>query len=224
VLNVIAIDGPAASGKSTVAKRVAKTCDYIYVDSGALYRAVTWVGLCRGVAGKETDKVIALLDDCNFTFFVEDGAIKFSYEGTVPVEELRTAQINENVSPVAAVPEVRERVVAWLRDMSRFGRLVMEGRDIGTNVFPGADMKFYLDASPEERARRRHGETREDLSVSEVGESIARRDTIDRMRRTHPLSIADDADVIDTTRLSIDDVVSHVVGAIEARQNISSNT
>ena len=222
--NVIAIDGPAASGKSTVARCVAASCGYLYVDSGALYRGVTWAGLSRGIYGKETERVIALLPECEFSFFVEDGAVKFSFEGTVPDAELRTAEINENVSPVAAVPEVRERVVAWLRDMARFGDLVMEGRDIGTNVFPKASMKFYLDASPEERANRRHAETSENMSVSEVGASIERRDTIDRMRRLHPLSIADDADVVDTTGMTIDDVVSYVVNAIETSPTISSNT
>ncbi len=215
--HVIAIDGPAASGKSTVARRVAAARNSLYVDSGALYRAVTWVGLTRGIPGKDTERIIALLDDCDFEFFVDDGAVRFSFEGRVPVDELRTAEINENVSPVAAVPEVRERVVGWLRAMSSFGTLVMEGRDIGTNVFPGAEMKFYLDASPEERARRRHGETEGDMSVSEVGESITRRDTIDRMRPTNPLSIADDAEVIDTTGLSIDDVVDRVLKSIDLK-------
>lgn len=216
---VLAIDGPAASGKSTVSRRVAKRYGFLYVDSGALYRGVTWAALARGIPGTDTAGVLATLEAARFTFRVQDGAVVFAIDGVTPVAELRTEAVNRNVSPVAATPEVRERVTGWLREMTQFGSLVMEGRDIGTAVFPDTPYKFYLDADPDVRAQRRHQEMAEAaISAAEVGESLKRRDTIDSGRKTAPLRVASDAAVIDSSRLGIDEVVDAIVAEYERRR------
>lgn len=220
--DVIAIDGPAASGKSTVARRVAVELSRLYVDSGSLYRAVTWKLLEEGGSGDDAAAVRRSLANCCPEFFAELGRVGFRIEDRFLDSELRTEKINRHVSPVAAQPEVRERVVEWLRGLTRFGRLVMEGRDIGTAVFPDARHKFYLDASPEERARRRHREiSRSDTStddVRKVGLSLKRRDEIDSSREKDPLRIAPDAVVIDSTDLTVDQVVQRVVGIVSAHE------
>ena len=208
--NVIAIDGPAASGKSTVAKRVAKVTNGLYVDSGALYRAITWKALQEGIDTTDFPANAKLAQSIEPEFFVSDNAVCFKIEGIELKEELRTKEVNHHVSFIAATPEAREVVVSWLRQMPELGNLVMEGRDIGTAVFPNAKNKFYLDASPEERARRRHAEQAvagDTQSVKEVGSSLQRRDKIDSSRKKDPLKIADDAIIIDSTGKSIEDVV-----------------
>ena len=212
--NIIAIDGPAASGKSTVSRRVAAALGYLYVDSGALYRAVTLKMLQFGVNALDFPAVAAALPRVAPEFFAADGAVRFRLDGEEPAEQLRSQIVNENVSAVAANPDVRRQVTAWLRRMTEFGSLVMEGRDIGTAVFPDAPFKFYLDADPAERARRRQLEiaARTDgVSVQEVGESLKRRDTIDSGRKTAPLRIAPGAVVVDSTGMTIDDVVRSVL-------------
>lgn len=214
LFDVIAIDGPSASGKSTVARKVASRLGGLYVDSGALYRAVAWQVLARGKDPQDQDAVTDTSDMIDARFFVENGAVVFEMEGERPGEALRTESVNVAVSPVAANPAVRAKVTDWLRAMRELGKLVMEGRDIGTVVFPDASFKFYLDASPEERARRRHAESTEDLSVDAVGASLQRRDQIDSRRMTAPLTVADDAIVIDSTGLSIDDVVEDILTKI----------
>ncbi len=211
---VIAIDGPAASGKSTVARRVASALGWVYVDSGALYRAVAWKALKDGINTEDAEAVGRLADVLNPEFEMRDGAVIFRVDGREPGMELRTDRVNASVSRVAAMPTVRERVSSWLRSLTRFGNLVMEGRDIGTAVFPNAERKFYLDASPEVRARRRHAEIlAQDTKASErqVGESLRKRDLVDSTRVAAPLRVAPDAVVIDTTDLTIDDVVEKVL-------------
>ena len=213
---VIAIDGPAASGKSTVAKLVAAETNGIYVDSGALYRAITWKALQEGIDTTDFAANAKLAQSITPEFYVKDNAVRFRIDGIELNTELRTPEINSNVSYIAATPEARVVVVAWLRDMTKFGNLVMEGRDIGTAVFPNAEKKFYLDASPEERARRRHKEQSESglkQSVTEVGSSLQKRDKIDSTRKKDPLKIADDAIVIDSTGKSIDEVVAIICNA-----------
>ena len=129
--DVIAIDGPAASGKSTVSRKVAQQLGYLYVDSGALYRGVTWAALERGIPGTDQAGVLACMRARQFEWFVSEGAVVFTIDGVRPGNALRTESVNRNVSPVAATAEVRVQVVEWLRAMQRFGPLVMEGRDIG---------------------------------------------------------------------------------------------
>ena len=213
--NVIAIDGPSASGKSTVARKVAAALDWLYVDSGAVYRAVAWRVIQNEIDPSDQDAVAAHAREIQAHFFVESGAVLFEMAGERPGEALRREAVNRAVSPVAANPVVREIVTAWLRGMRELGDLVMEGRDIGSVVFPEAAFKFYLDASPEERARRRHAETQEGLSVDAVGASLQRRDQIDSRRMTAPLTVAKDADIVDSTGMTIDDVVAVILERIQ---------
>ncbi len=211
---VVAIDGPSASGKSTVARRVAQALGWLYVDSGALYRGVTWQALQDGVDTGSADALGELVRGMDISFHVADGAVSFRIGGRQLGLELRSDEINAHVSPVAVAPEVRAHVVRWLREMRALGSLVVEGRDIGTAVFPETPFKFYLDASPEERARRRHLEMtgrNEDANLDRVGDSLKRRDRIDSSRKTDPLRIADGAMVIDSTAMGIDEVVKAVL-------------
>jgi len=211
---VIAIDGPSASGKSTVARHVAGALARLYVDSGSLYRAVAWKALKDGVDTHNGAAVAELVEVTQPEFFIKAGAVRFRLDGVELDRELRDETINRNVSPVAAEPTVRAHVTQWLRDMAELGELVMEGRDIGTVVFPDAPYKFYLDASPEERARRRHAEMEEveaEMSVGDVHASLKRRDEIDSRRMTAPLAVADDAVVVDSRAMGIEDVVQFIV-------------
>jgi cytidylate kinase len=215
---VVAIDGPAASGKSTVARRVAAAVGFLYVDSGALYRAITWKALNDGVPVDSESAVLLLLERMEMKFLVADGRVRFSVDGDDPADGIRSMAVNENVSKIAAIPAVRRQVNIWLRDMLRLGALVVEGRDIGTAVFPGARWKFYLDADPEERARRRHAETVGKLpgiDAEMIRSGLRRRDDQDSRRKMDPLRTASDAAIIDTTNMTIDDVVSTVVGQVK---------
>jgi cytidylate kinase len=210
---VIAVDGPAASGKSTVARKLAAQLGYRYVDSGALYRGIAWKALELGRNASVPSEVLEALATMKVDFFEAEGAVRYRIDGYEPRSEIRTERVSGAVSSVAAIPEVRTYVTGQLRAMTRFGSLVMEGRDIGTVVFPQADRKFYLDASPEERARRRHAElnpTSEAADVSGVMSSLQSRDRKDSGRTTAPLRLADDAVVVDTTGLTIDQVVAEI--------------
>lgn len=212
--STIAIDGPSASGKSTIAKRVAQALGYCYVDSGSLYRGITWKALAAGVDTGDDSALSAMMDSMDISFFAANGAVGFRIDGVEPGTQLRSAEVDRHVSPVAAAPGVRSRIVAWLRGMTRFGELVIEGRDIGTVVFPDAVRKFYLDASPEERARRRHAELADKdrvASAMEVRDSLNRRDRIDSTRKTDPLKIADDAVVVDSTAMTVDAVTTFIL-------------
>ena len=211
---VIAIDGPSASGKSTVARKVAAGLGYRYVDSGALYRGIAWKAAELGCEVANAADVVAAMGRMQVEFFDDAGAIRYRIDGYEPRAEIRTEWVSGLVSLVAAVPEVRAQVTRWLREMERFGNLVMEGRDIGTVVFPGAAAKFYLDASPEERARRRHAELKPAdaaADVNRVMDSLKSRDQRDAGRATAPLKLAADAQVVDTTGLDIDQVVQQIL-------------
>jgi cytidylate kinase len=213
----IAIDGPSASGKSSVSKSVAQELGFIYVDSGALYRGVTWQALRKGVDPKDAAAVLDCMYTADWDFFVQDGASVFSVDGDVPVHELREKKVRESVADVASIPEVRKFVVESLQSLAAFGSLVMEGRDIGTVVFPDSPYKFYLDADPEERAMRRYRElveAGEDEKAHEVMESLKKRDKIDSTRKTDPLVVAPGAHVIDSTSMTLQDVVGAVVDAV----------
>ena len=210
----VAIDGPSASGKSTVARHVAQQLGFVYVDSGSLYRGVTWMTLERGVPADDTAGVTDLLSRLRVDAHVRDGAVVFTLDGEDPGPALRSQAVVERVSDVAAIPEVRRFVVARLRETVRFGSLVMEGRDIGSVVFPDSSRKYYLDADPEERARRRHQELARDDStggLDDVRDALKRRDRKDTTRETAPLQIAPGARVINTTCLSIEEVAAAIV-------------
>lgn len=217
---VVAIDGPSASGKSTVSKRVAQELGFVYVDSGSLYRGMTWKALREGVDVGQSEQVIELMNRMKLDFYVENRVVLFTIDGEDPGPQLRSEPVRENVADIAAIPEVRMFMVQNLRDMVRFGDIVMEGRDIGTVVFPTSPFKFYLDADPEERARRRCEELKNiegGGDVSKVFDSLVRRDRKDSTRKTAPLQIALGARVINSTSIGIEDVVALIVADVRAR-------
>lgn len=218
-VRVIAIDGPSASGKSTVARESARALGFNYVDSGALYRGITWKCLRERVDVEDAAAVIELMGRIKLEFFVEEHAVKFLIDGEDPGAQVRSVPVQERVSDVAAIPEIRQTLVRLLRETVRFGHLVMEGRDIGTVVFPDTPFKFYLDADPEERARRRHQEmlqSASDTTVDNVLDSLRRRDRKDTTRKAAPLQIALGAHVIDSTTMEVPEVVKLVVAQVRA--------
>lgn len=212
---VIAIDGPSASGKSTVSREVARKLNWIHVDSGAVYRGLTQALLERGIDVSDSERIMNVLPALKIEFFLVAGqSIQSKIDNVSEESELRSSQVNESVSLVAAIPEVRARVTECLRGLVSFGNLVMEGRDIGTVIFPDAQYKFYLDAAPSERARRRQKEQNKSQTLSEVAESLSKRDSHDSTRSAAPLRTATDARVLDTTNLSIAEVVSLILKAL----------
>lgn len=216
---VVAIDGPAASGKSTVSRNVARELGYFYVDSGAMYRGITWKALREGVDFDAPEALAELAVRLDVQFQPVDGVVRFAIDGEDPWDQLRSEPVRERVSDVASVPEVRAFIVRMLRLTVRFGDLVMEGRDIGTVVFPETPFKFYLDADPDERARRRFRELAESegsASVEQVRNSLVRRDLKDASRKTAPLQIALGARVIDSTAMGVDDVVRLIVDQVRS--------
>lgn len=215
---VIAIDGPSASGKSTVGRRVASRLGYLCADSGAVYRALTWLALRSGIEPQEGEALVRLAQAAVLVPQVEENAIRFTINGLDPAGDLRSQKVARAVSLVAAVPGVRRRVVHWLRGMREMGPLVMEGRDIGTAVFPETPFKFYLDAGADERARRRCAQKQgETGSLQKVREALERRDRLDSGRGTDPLRVAKDARVIDSTSLSVDEVSEIILREVAAR-------
>lgn len=212
---VIAIDGPSGSGKSTVSRAIGQQLGFLHVDSGALYRIVTWQALRHGVDTNDAAAVADFAGRLTVEMKAVDGAVRFSVGGVEPGDAIRTAEINAAVSPVSRVPEVRTKVTGWLRDLRRLGDLVVEGRDIGSVVFPDSPARFYLDAAPEERARRRHleeqakGLPKQDREA--IMASLLNRDRIDSSRAVAPLTVAEGALVIDSTRMPIEEVVGTVI-------------
>lgn len=200
-----------------MAREVANRLNCIYVDSGALYRGITWKMLCDGVNTKNPLLVLPVLLKSKWKFEVRDGAVVFSIDGVEPGEALRSKEVCEAVSDIAAMPGIRKFVVNRLRKLKKLGPLSMEGRDIASVVFPKTPYKFYLDANPEERAKRRHAElmAKGDLEqAAEVMESLQQRDEKDSTRKAAPLKVADGAYVIDTSRYDVADVVRTVLDRI----------
>lgn len=215
--STIAIDGPAASGKSTIGELLAQRLSYLYLDTGAMYRAVTWVALEQGIDIADEQAITALAErvEINITRpTVDDGRQYTVYaDGQDVTWQIRRPEVDANVSPVSAYPGVRQALTEQQRRIGRRGRIVMMGRDIGTVVLPKADLKIYLEATVEERAHRRHREILDRGEESDYGEVLAsmrRRDEIDSQREAAPLRPADDAIIIDTTDLSIAEVLDKV--------------
>lgn len=221
--NTIAIDGPSASGKSTVSRKVAEHLGYVHVDSGAIYRALTWQIIHDGLTGASAEAIIRHLHLVTMRFFVEALTVRFVINDFDPGPAIRSLAVQEQVSAMAAIPEVRDWVGERLRSLTPLGDLVVEGRDIGTVVFPEAAFKFYLDADPEERSRRRYREQQglagDEMNPDEVKRALLRRDACDQSRSTAPLAMAPGAYRIETTHLTIDDVVARILTIIRAGEN-----
>ena len=212
---IIAIDGPSGAGKGTVARAVALALDYRHVDTGGMYRAVAWKAIREGVDLGNEDAVAAIARLAEF----ELAHGKIGIDGHDVTAAIRTSEMDAAAAAVARLPKVRAALVERQRAYGSSGGVVMEGRDIGTVVFPAADVKFYLDASPEERARRRsqdpsHAAGRDNKGVALVAEALAARDQSDRTRTASPLARAEDALYIDTTGLTVEDVVARALNAI----------
>ena len=210
---IIAIDGPAGSGKSTVAKQVARMLGFQYLDTGAMYRSVAWYALEHQVNPDDVDALARIAQEKSIEFrAAQDDAqpSRVFIDGVDVTGEIRTPRIDKAVTPVSAIPEVRSALVLQQRAIASTHNVVMEGRDIGTVVFPNAEVKVFLTASAEERARRRAAQNRErgfgEVNESAILQDIIRRDEADSTRAASPLKPADDAHMLDTTDLSIDEV------------------
>ena len=204
---VIAIDGTSASGKSTNAKLIARALDFIHVDTGAMYRALAWYCLKHHIDAQNPKAVATACRRWKTSLECVDGHVHLLVDGHYPAQEIRTAEVSAAVPHVAAVPRVRDWMKKTQRDCIRFGNLVMEGRDIGTNVFPETDFKYYLDAHLEERSRRRAAEG--------VHENLAARDLRDSQRATAPLMIALGAKVINNSQLTSDQTSALIIDDVK---------
>lgn len=222
----VAIDGPASSGKSTVAKIIAKRFGYVYCDTGAMYRSVTWAALENGIDVSDIKQVIDLARRIKITFEPGQPDQRVFVDGHEVTKDIRTEKIAANVSAVAAIPEVRARMVEQQRQIAQAGGIVMDGRDIGTTVLPDAQVKIFLVASAHERARRRYEENLQKglatQSLDELEAAIKLRDQKDSTRKVSPLTQAKDAILIDTTSLTIDQVVDEISALIKKTRTINS--
>lgn len=211
---VIAIDGTSASGKSTNAKLVAKALGYVYVDTGAMYRTLAWYCLTKKVDIHDAKAVVTLLRKWKTELQCVDGHVRLLVGGQFPEKEIRTAEVSAAVPQVAAIPKVREWMKQRQRECVKFGNLVMEGRDIGTNIFPETDFKFYLDASLDERTRRRVADG--------VRENLAERDQRDSQRAAAPLMIPLGAKVINNSKLTSEQTSGMII--TEVKKGLAGRT
>ena len=206
---VIALDGTSASGKSTNAKRVAKALGYAYVDTGAMYRSLAWHCLEKDVDLGDEKAIASLCRRWKTELKNDDGHIRLYVDGYFPEKEIRTAETSAAVPVVAAVPAVRKWMKAKQRECIKFGDLVMEGRDIGSNVFPDTDFKFYLDASLDERSKRR--------AADGVDENLAERDKQDSQRAAAPLMIPLGAKVINNSEMTAEETSALIIGEVQEK-------
>ena len=206
----VAIDGPAGAGKSTIAKLVAKEKGYIYVDTGAMYRGLAIHFLDKGIEPRETDKVIEACKDAEVTIAYEDGVQHVYLNGNDISSRLRNEEVGNMASVTSAIPEVRKKLLELQQNLAKTQDVIMDGRDIGTCVLPGADVKIYLTASVETRAKRRYDELKEkgeDCNLEEIAHDIEERDHRDMTREIAPLKQAEDAVLVDSSHMTIEEVV-----------------
>lgn len=210
----VAIDGPAGAGKSTIAKLVAKKKGYVYVDTGALYRALAVHFLDEGIAPGETEKIIAACENADVSIKYKDGIQQVYMSGVNITSRLREEAAGNMASFSSAIPEVREKLLELQRELAKNEDVVMDGRDIGTKILPFADVKIYLTAGTATRAKRRYDELMEkgiSCDYSQIEKDIEERDFRDMNRKTAPLKQAEDAVLIDSSNMTIEEVVSEII-------------
>lgn len=217
---VIAIDGEAGTGKSSLAKNIAKKYKIVYMDTGAMYRCVTLNMIWEEISLDEIYKIERLLENIKIDMENEDGEDKFYLNGIDVTKQIREKQVNDLVSQVSHIPVVRERMVELQRKLAKGKKIVMEGRDIGTNVFPNAKVKIYLTATAQERAKRRYEQNKEkgiNIPYDEILNNVIFRDRNDKSSSVAPLKKADDAFELDTTNYTLDEVENIVVEKIKEK-------
>ncbi len=216
----IAIDGPSGAGKSTIAKRLAATLGFVYVDTGAMYRTVGLATLRRGIKSEDTAAVIAALSDIDVSIAYVDGAQRVFLNGEDVSDQIRTPEVSMAASTTSAIPEVRKFLFETQQKLARENNVIMDGRDIGTVVLPSAKVKIFLSASVEDRARRRYDELKEkgmDVSFEDVLEDMKQRDYNDSHRDVAPLKPADDAVSVDTTGNTLEESVALLESIVKER-------
>lgn len=218
-MSSIAIDGPAGAGKSSIAKALSKRLVYIYIDTGAMYRAVALFFVENNVSDGTDSRIESLLDKLEISIKYEDGAQKVILNGEDVTDKLRLEEIGKLASKFSAIGSVREKLVALQRKLAQKENVVMDGRDIGTVVLPNADLKIYLSASSKVRAKRRYLELLEkghtDLDINEIEDEIIKRDEADMNREISPLKQADDAYYLDSSDMTLEEVVSKILSMVK---------
>lgn len=220
---IIAIDGPAGAGKSSVARKLARQLDYLFINTGAMYRAVAWKAQQSGIPLDDVERIGRLARESRIELTGPVDSTRVLVDGEDITESITSPQVSQAASVVSAIPAVRRALVARQQQMGSEGGVVMEGRDIGTMVFPDADIKIYLDASSEARSRRRFDEdTARGIAVASIERmrsEIEERDLRDKSRDDSPLLQAEDAIYIDSSGLSIEEVVVRILGAVSSKVN-----
>lgn len=214
---IIAIDGPAGSGKSTIARMLAKRLGFKYLDTGAMYRALTWKAIQRGVNLEDENALCQLMDQTNIEFQYKDDSLQVFVDGVDVTKEIRSPSVTNNIHYISNTPGVRQRMVKLQQKHAAEGNTVAEGRDMGTVVFPRAEKKFFLDAEIKERAKRRYAEFKpsQKISYADVVKDLETRDRRDTTRNNSPLIKGSDAIYINTTNMTIEEVFHMILKEIE---------
>ncbi len=219
---IIAIDGPAGAGKSTAARQVARQLGYLFINTGAMYRAVAWKALMEGVSLDDTDRLGRLAEESPIELTGDVDSMRVLIDGRDVTEEITTPQVSQAASKVSAISAVRRALVARQQEMGRAGGAVLEGRDIGTQVFPNAEVKIYLDASSQSRSSRRFEEVSAHsvpiTSLEQIKAELEERDCRDKTRADSPLAQAEDAIYIDSSAMTIDEVVDRILEIVAKKK------